>query len=162
MAVSKQTRAVLVVMLVMVLVGCRSKNAPATPAPAPQMEEAAEPVATLERSGGFAPVEVLFTLWRDGGYGLQIHRGAEAQAMAGSLEGARLKAVRDAVAATEAFKEVAYDAAANDDRRYVLKHAGRTIRWSEAYNPLPPPLRELEQLLDQMVSQASAQRPPAP
>jgi hypothetical protein len=119
---------------------------------------ATKPLATLERTGGFAPVEVLFTLWRDGRYRLQIHRGAQARASAGTLKAPRLKELRDAIAATDRLQELAYDAAANDDRRYTLRHAQRTIRWSEAYNSLPPPLRQLEQLLDRMVAEA----PPAP
>jgi hypothetical protein len=153
-------RACAAIVALILLGGCQSATAPAVNSPAVTTADAAQPLAVLERTGGFAPVEVLLTLENDGRYGLQIHRGAEALATTGTLDTARLADARAAIDAAGRLKEEYYNAAAADDRRYQLRHLGRTMRWSEAYNDLPAPLRRLGQLVDAMASEALAQRPP--
>jgi hypothetical protein len=139
-------RAIAVVtVMVLLVVGCQ--HAGTQPA-----ERSPQELALLERSGGFAPMEVTLKVLNDGSYGLIRLGQGQSASRSGALTPQQFQSFRDQLGATRSLN-VAYDnPQAADDFKYRLTYAGRTIRWSQAYNGLPAPLQRLGELLDGLLN----------
>jgi hypothetical protein len=131
--------------------GCQ--NSATAPASKPSGD-----LATLERSGGFAPMEITFTLFEDGRFGLIRIGGPASFSTSGTLTPRQFQQFREQLAATAKLESEYDNPRAADDHKFKLSYAGRTIRWSQAYNPLPPQLSELSSLLDALLTSAAPAR----
>jgi hypothetical protein len=123
------------------------------PTPKPSAE-----LATLERSGGLAPMEVTLTLFEDGRFKLIRMGGPASFSTSGSLSPRQSQQFREQLEATRRLRSEYENPEARDDHKFKVTYANRTIRWSQAYNQLPQPLRELSALLDTLLTSAAPAR----